>query len=108
MAKRSTETRAARGSNSKKAKARSPRSTAGSTGRRGAAKTPSPEERHRLIAEEAYLRAERRGFDGGSPEQDWLEAEAAVDARLASPRRRGAAAPKASGRRSSSRARGVS
>ena len=37
-----------------------------------------------MIAEAAYLRAERRGFSGG-PEQereDWLAAEAAVDALL--------------------------
>lgn len=36
-------------------------------------------ERCRLIAEAAYLRAERRGFSGGDPQQDWLEAEAEVD-----------------------------
>lgn len=35
--------------------------------------------RRRLIAERAYLRAERRGFTGGSPEQDWIEAEMEVD-----------------------------
>jgi len=29
----------------------------------------------RRVAEAAYFRAERRGFTGGSPEQDWLEAE---------------------------------
>jgi hypothetical protein len=29
-----------------------------------------------MVALAAYLRAERRGFIGGSPEQDWLEAEA--------------------------------
>ena len=28
-----------------------------------------------MVAEAAYLRAERRGFVAGSPEQDWLEAE---------------------------------
>lgn len=39
-------------------------------------------ERCRLIAEAAYLRAERRGFSGGDPEQDWLEAEAEVDRTL--------------------------
>jgi len=27
------------------------------------------------VAEAAYFRAERRGFTGGSPEQDWYEAE---------------------------------
>lgn len=33
------------------------------------------EERHHLIAQAAYFRAERRGFQGGCPVQDWLEAE---------------------------------
>ncbi len=35
--------------------------------------------RRRLIAEYAYMLAERRGFTGGSPEQDWLEAEKEID-----------------------------
>lgn len=39
----------------------------------------SSEERHRMIAEAAYCLAEQRGFQGGSPEQDWLEAEAQVE-----------------------------
>jgi hypothetical protein len=34
------------------------------------------------VAEAAYLRAERRGFIGGSPEQDWLEAEQELRRRL--------------------------
>jgi hypothetical protein len=29
----------------------------------------------RMVAEAAYFRAEQRGFVGGSPEQDWFEAE---------------------------------
>ena len=37
------------------------------------------EARQRLIAETAYLIAERRGFSGGSPQQDWLDAEKEVD-----------------------------
>ena len=37
--------------------------------------TITREEQHRLIAEAAYFRAERRGFRGGCPVQDWLEAE---------------------------------
>ena len=37
------------------------------------------DERRRLIAEAAYLRAERRGFVDGTPDQDWLEAELEVD-----------------------------
>ena len=32
-----------------------------------------------MIAEAAYFRAERRGFQGGCPIQDWLEAEREID-----------------------------
>jgi hypothetical protein len=39
-------------------------------------------ERLQLIQTAAYLRAERRGFAGGSDLQDWLEAELEVDAML--------------------------
>lgn len=28
-----------------------------------------------MVAEAAYYRAQRRGFRGGSPEEDWFEAE---------------------------------
>jgi hypothetical protein len=42
----------------------------------------SPDLRHALIAENAYLRAERRGFAPGHETEDWLEAEAEVDALL--------------------------
>jgi hypothetical protein len=42
-----------------------------------------PLERRRLIEEAAYFRAERRGFAAGAAEQDWLDAEAEVDAQLA-------------------------
>jgi len=41
-----------------------------------------PEERHALIAEKAYLRAERRGFAPGREAEDWLAAEIEVDALL--------------------------
>lgn len=40
------------------------------------------EERYRLIAEAAYFRAESRGFQGGDPMTDWLEAEAEVNRML--------------------------
>ncbi|MBN1239418.1 MAG: DUF2934 domain-containing protein [Gammaproteobacteria bacterium] len=40
------------------------------------------DQRRQMIAEAAYLRAERRGFNGGDPLNDWLEAETEVDARL--------------------------
>ena len=42
----------------------------------------SPAERWEMIAIAAYRRAERRGFSGGSPEQDWLDAEAEIDREL--------------------------
>ena len=38
--------------------------------------TVDDHERRRLIAEAAYFRAVRRNFANGSPETDWLEAEA--------------------------------
>lgn len=37
------------------------------------------EERQKMIAEAAYLRAEKRGFVGGDPAEDWLIAEAEID-----------------------------
>ena len=44
----------------------------------------SEDVRRGMIAEAAYLRAERRGFTGGPEKEreDWLAAEAAVDALL--------------------------
>jgi hypothetical protein len=38
-----------------------------------------PEDRLEMIAEAAYYRAEKRGFDPGHEIEDWLEAELAVD-----------------------------
>lgn len=38
--------------------------------------------REQMIAEAAYFKAERRGFDGGDAVRDWCEAEAEIDARL--------------------------
>jgi hypothetical protein len=42
----------------------------------------TPEGRRAMIAEGAYLRAERRGFAPGHETEDWLAAEAEVDALL--------------------------
>jgi len=36
-------------------------------------------DRQQWIATAAYYRAERRGFNNGSAEQDWLEAAAEID-----------------------------
>ena len=53
---------------------------------RAAVTSPSmdvaPDERHRMIAEAAYHRAEKRGFMNGDPVQDWLEAEAQIENEL--------------------------
>ncbi len=47
----------------------------------GAAVTP--EQREAMIREAAYFLAQQRGFQGGTPEQDWREAEAQIDRMLA-------------------------
>ena len=46
--------------------------------------TVSADVRRGMIAEAAYLRAERRGFAPGHEEEDWYAAEKEVDAQLAS------------------------
>jgi len=38
--------------------------------------------RRQMIAEAAYFKAERRGFNGGDAVRDWCEAEAEIDAQL--------------------------
>ena len=38
------------------------------------------EQRQAMVAECAYYKAQRRGFRGGDPQQDWYEAESEVDA----------------------------
>ena len=43
---------------------------------------PSPEERHAMIAKEAYLNAEKRGFECGKELEDWLQAEATIASRF--------------------------
>lgn len=44
--------------------------------------TNTAEVRQRLIAESAYYLAQQRGFQGDLAMDDWLQAEAEVDARL--------------------------
>jgi len=53
------------------------------TGRSNGQSSVSAEERKAMIARLAYLRAEQRGFHGGTSLEDWLQAEAEVDAQLA-------------------------
>jgi hypothetical protein len=44
----------------------------------------STEQRRQMIAEAAYFRAERRGFNGGDGDafRDWVDAEGEIDERL--------------------------
>lgn len=44
--------------------------------------TRTAEERYKMIAAAAYLRAEKRGFQGGNALEDWVAAEAEIDATL--------------------------
>lgn len=46
------------------------------------AQADTPEQRHHMIDEAAYFIAEQRGFQGDMALNDWLQAEAAVDARF--------------------------
>jgi hypothetical protein len=41
-----------------------------------------PNARRAMIAEIAYYRAEKRGFDPGHEIEDWLEAEAIIDTQI--------------------------
>ena len=65
-----------KGAQKPKAKAvtRSPR-TNKRTPTKQAIDTTNEEKRFQKIATAAYYRAEKRGFNGGDPVQDWLEAE---------------------------------
>ena len=49
---------------------------------RPAKEAPSGEDLQRRIAEAAYYRAERRGFEPGLEAEDWLAAEAEIQASL--------------------------
>lgn len=43
---------------------------------------PDPERRQQMIQVAAYLRAQKRGFQGPGELEDWLQAEREVDAML--------------------------
>ena len=59
--------------------------TAKSKASKGNGATPiTPEQRYRMICDAAYFRAERRGFIGGNPAEDWTAAEAEIDSLLLS------------------------
>jgi hypothetical protein len=47
-----------------------------------ARRAPTPQEREQMVAVAAYYRALKRNFEPGHELEDWLEAEAEVDAAL--------------------------
>jgi hypothetical protein len=47
--------------------------------KRAGATQINPLQRQKMIEVAAYYRAEKRGFDGGDPQDDWYHAEAEVD-----------------------------
>jgi hypothetical protein len=54
---------------------------------RAAAEADVPDDQRRAwIAEAAYYIAERRGFSGGSPDEDWHQAETEIEQMLAGTR----------------------
>lgn len=66
--------------NTPKTSRRVPLTKAGPKGPSVVARNPrsefSDEEWHDMVATAAYYLAEGRGFEGGSPDEDWYEAEA--------------------------------
>lgn len=54
--------------------------------KRGLSQGVTEEQRHRMIAEAAYLLAEQRNFEGDLVLNDWLQAEAEVGARISKSR----------------------
>lgn len=68
----------------KRSKQSAEKSSAAKATKQAEAQSFSPDDRFRMIAEAAYLKAEQRGFQGGNEMSDWLQAEAEVDARFAS------------------------
>lgn len=61
----------------------SPRSTGAAKPKSATAAVLPDDERRAMVAKAAYFHAERRGFAPGGEVEDWLAAEAEVDALLA-------------------------
>jgi len=66
----------------KKAKTTSKKSTKAVTTKKAKSNGNGTEKRSVLIQQTAYFIAEKRGFQGGDPVQDWLAAERQVDEML--------------------------
>jgi len=66
------------------ARKRAPRKAANPAAATAKPRFVNPQRRAALIAQAAYFRAMRRGFAAGHDVEDWLAAEAEVDAELLS------------------------
>jgi hypothetical protein len=77
--RRTYETPASADSRARTAPPKGSRTVKGESPQRAAVST---DDRRSMIAEAAYLRAERRGFTPGYETEDWLAAEIDVDALL--------------------------
>jgi hypothetical protein len=65
-----------------RARSAQPKGTRSAKGKAPQRAAVSVDDRRAMIAEAAYLRAERRGFAPGHETEDWLAAEVEVDALL--------------------------
>lgn len=77
--RRTDETPATAGTRARSAQPKGARAVKEKASQRAAVST---EDRRAMIAEAAYLRAERRGFTPGHETEDWLAAEVEVEALL--------------------------
>jgi hypothetical protein len=77
---RSRKTSSASRSSSRQSRAKKPAT------KHSLSQASSAHERHQMIAEAAYYRAECRGLAGGDPVADWLAAEAELNDRLTTTR----------------------
>lgn len=86
-ASRTDSTPPARARRKTRAGASQPTIAAAGTAASAAVSGTIPEELRRAwVAEAAYYIAERRGFCGGSPDDDWWQAEAQIAQLIAAPR----------------------
>lgn len=70
------------GSKVESTKENSPVREKSTAGKQPATPRYTAEQQHSMIAESAYFRAEQRGFQGDLALEDWLRAEAELDALL--------------------------
>jgi hypothetical protein len=71
----------------RKTRTADPRAGVTATDTSATAVAPIPDDlRREWVAEAAYYIAERRGFRGGSPDDDWCQAETEIAQLLAGPR----------------------